>query len=178
MPLMEVTNLLSLPPEWRVRIQQWYLEQRSYKDMSTRLKEGGFHVNPTRLYHYCKNNLLGETTKERPLNMTDEERVNLERSTITMCLDICTEMVIKFVADPDLLPKLTTINDFERLVTAASKLITASVNRDKVEIEKKAVVARVRGELIAEIRSLLAGKPEVVRELCDVVEVASDKFLQ
>lgn len=172
-PLVSVTSVFNLPDDLRMKVTKWYIEQQKYQWMSKRLEEEGFSVHPSKLYHWCKNNLAGLTDEEGPIEgSTDAEHLALERTALSLALSQC----IKAVRDAKI-PKPTTIKEIEQLCAAISRLVQAAVHRDRIALEANKAIDKVRDQFKAEIQRQLSGNPELCDKLTAEVDRAADEHL-
>ena len=172
-PLVSVSSVFNLPDDVRMRITKWYIDKKRYKWMSDQLKQDGYSVHESKLYHWCKNNLAGFTSQDGPMEgTTDAEQLALERQAISLALGQCINAIRTAK-----LPKATTIKDLESLSGAVSRLIQASVHRDRLALEMNKAIDKVRDQFKAEIQRLLGSNPELCDQLTFVVDKAADEHL-
>lgn len=172
-PLISVSSVFNLPDEMRMKITKWFIDKKKYQWMSLRLAEEGYSVHPSKLYHWCKSNLVGFTTDEGPLEgASDANQISLERQAITAALSQCITAIQNAK-----IPKASSVKDIESLSGAISRLIQAAVHRDRIALEANRAIDKVRDQFKTEIQRLLAGQPELCDSLTTLVDRAADEHL-
>lgn len=164
-----------LPEDILAQISRWYLDKASYTEISRNLKTLGYHVIAANVARYCKAHFQATVAiRDLPTVADDDERIKIERAAIYGLLDLCIESWRGMVEIPS--PK--TIQDMDKLANAVTRLTTASVQRERLEIEKNAVIERVQEEFRKSLEADLAGHPELVAQIVEIVDSVANKMLQ
>jgi hypothetical protein len=163
-PLISISSLDNLPTELKAKIQVWYLQKMPWRKMSTELKADGYSVHHVKLYHWCKNNLRGFVSKELPLDITDDDRLAIEKQTITALFDIALEAVRGIDT-----PKVFNVDDLSKLSGAVARLVAAQVQRDRLQHDQTTAIEKIRAQFMAEVQQQLSGEPELVERLHAVI---------
>ncbi len=169
-PLISITSVTDLPEEQLAKIKTWYLQRREYKWMCEQLKKDGYLLNHTRLWHWCRSNLPGYTTEVAPRELNEEDRLEMEKSVISTLLNLCLEAV-----DGISSPKVTDVEDLNRLANSVARLIAAQVQRDRLQYDKNTALEQVKKKYLDEIHRKLVDKPELVAALHDAIGEITDK---
>jgi hypothetical protein len=169
-PLISVSSVDALQDEQLTKIKTWYLQRREYKWMCEQLRKDGYLLNHTRLWHWCKNNLPGHTTEERPRELAPEDRLEMEKLVTSSLLTLCLEAIEGISA-----PKVTDVEDLNRLANSVARLIASQVQRDRLEYDKKTALEEIKKKYLAEVQRKLADQPEVVAALFSALGSVSDE---
>jgi hypothetical protein len=171
-PLISVTSVDSLSQECLGKIKTWYLMRKPYKWMCEELRNDGYLLNHTRLWHWCKNNMPGTGGKEAPPDLTEKDRLEVERQVVSSLLDMCGEAIRGITT-----PKISDVEDLNRLAAAVARLVASQVQRDRLEYDKAGALFQARDQLLREIKNALAGRPEIAAELHEIISgVAPEKM--
>jgi len=86
-------------------------------------------------------------------------------------------LALEALADADLM-QVKSIGDLSSVAHAVGRLQTSQVAREKWEHERHKKSAEALAELKAEAQEILRGRPELLKQLLDVLEVAEEKILE
>lgn len=164
-----------LPEEILAQIARWHFDKNTYTEMSRKLKDLGYHVIPANVAKYCKDHFTATVgLRDLPSIQDDEARIATERAAIYGLLDLCIESWRGITKVP--VPK--TVQEIDKIANAITRLATAAVQRERLEIEKQAAVDKVREEYRKELQSEMSGHPELVAQLVEIVDLVGNKLLQ
>lgn len=157
-----------LPGQVKARILQWFYERVTFDQIVRRIKFMGYIIDESDL-EYWTQKACREGSDVTDSVELDELRLKLEQKVVYGLLDIC------FAAVQNIpVPKINDVQEFEKIATAASKLVVAIAQRERVETDKAIIVNKVRDWLKKEFQRLMAGKPELVEQINELTYQVND----
>jgi hypothetical protein len=169
--LINPAHLDDLPADIQDQILTWYVEEKPSRQMVILLRKLGYDISHLRLWRWCKTKFRCVSDNGVPSVNMEEIRLELERKVIYGMLDIATETVRKMTA-----PEVKSAKDFDAMASAIAKLVTAMASRERVEYEKGEAIKKVKETLKAEFQRIMAGKPELVEQVQEILEEAAKRI--
>lgn len=157
-----------LPGQAKARILQWFYERIPFDQITERVKYMGYVIPCDELEAWTQKACREGADVTDAIEL-DELRLKLEQKVVYGLLDIC------FQATQDMpVPKVHDVMEFERVATAAAKLVAAIAQRERVETDKAVIVNKVRDWLKKEFQRLMAGRPELVEQINQLTYQVND----
>lgn len=172
-PLVALSSLWHLPEEILIELKQWYLAKYTYQLMSAKLAERGYHAHPSKIHHWCRDNLRGLANDNGLVVISDDDYHAMETQALSSCLDLCLEAIRSIRKTP----QVRTIQDLNQLIACVARIISAATTRDRVELEKHGALRKLQDQFKSEVQQILVGRPDLVAKLHEVIDVAAEKRL-
>jgi hypothetical protein len=168
--LVAPCHLDRLPDEIKAEIQKKYMiDEETPQAISTWLQEKGYMVWKLKLAHWCESSFKKGEDKTDAL-LLEKNRLEMERKGAYMMMAVAMESIKKMRA-----LEITKPKEYESIVGAYARLISALAQRDRVEFEKTSGVEKAKEMIVYEIRKSLASRPELMTQLYEIIESSSEQ---
>lgn len=153
-----------LPGPVQAKIIQWKYEHVVPEHIEERIKYMGYVV-PAEIIDEWANKACRDGGEISDSLELDDLRLRMEQKIVYSLLDIIFNATNKMNEI-----QVRDVYEFEKLATAAAKLVNAIAQRERVELDKATTVHRVRDWLKKEFQRLMAGRPELVDQINQITQ--------
>jgi uncharacterized protein YerC len=150
----------------RMKIAKMYMAKKSYREIEADLAEEGYKVGHMTIYRWCLRWLHTFDTSAR---IHEDKIAQLQDEVIAKGL----EQGLKAIQTCSL-PEIKTPKEFEQVVGAISKLITARAQVERVKVETTRAVEALREDFKRRLQQELGAYPDVVEQIHVILENATE----
>lgn len=167
-----------LPDDIRMLIKDLYLEGKTYTKICDHMDGLGYKLSRSQIHRWMarKRNELEriEIAKEKAAILVKylcPDGADIEQSAVGLAQAIALEALVD--AKP---VQVGSIEDLARVSNSIGRLQTTKVLREKWEADRRKLVDAAMVELKAEAQKLLAGQPELERDILDLLAKAQEQM--
>ena len=167
-----------LPDEMRLLIKDLYLEGKTYTKIADRLAEDGYRLSRSQVHRWLsrKRNELEriEIAKEKAAVLVKylcPDGADIEQSAVGLAQAIALEALAD--AKP---MQVGSIEDLAKVANSMGRLQVSKVRREEWETKRRQLVEAAMVELKAEAQKLLAGQPELERDILNLLAKAQEQM--
>lgn len=177
LPLKKAASVYDLPEALQQKVASWWLTRRDYASCVNDLADAGYRANIQTLRKWYKEILRSETLAESSGEF-DPSKSSISKELEAWGLTGVLDMAVDALVRNEKRPELKTTGDLARLSDVIIRVVNANVARRKLELEEGQLMAKARTEFDQKIRRLLAGYPELAKQLQEIAdEVEEDAKL-
>lgn len=167
-----------LPDEMRLLIKDLYLEGKTYTKIVDRLGEEGHRLSRSQVHRWIarKRNELEriEIAREKAAVLVKylcPDGADIEQSAVGLAQAIALEALAD--AKP---MQVGSIEDLAKISNSMGRLQSSKVQREKWETDRRRLIEAAMNELKAEAQKILAGQPELERDILNLLAKAQEQM--
>ena len=166
------SHIERLPDAVKTQILDWYLEDKSVREISAELQIKGYSVHHLRIWRFCKANFRGDAL-DVP-EMEEEMRDKLMNKAITNMMDILMNLSKKINLRNI---EVRCVKEVEMLASAMGKIQSSHAAYKRVKHEEDGGAKKMAETMKFEVKHLLQGNPQLINEVHAYIDKAAEKII-